>query len=64
MGNQPCVAFLGSSPKMVKPIKSGEKIPSITIDHGFNPIGKVNMADRTKGRKVIIMGLPGAFTPC
>ena len=45
-------------------IKVGDPIPSIIIDHGFNPIGKVNMAERTKGKKVVIMGLPGAFTPC
>lgn len=47
-----------------KTIAVGDKIPSITIDHGFNPIEKVNMAERTKGKKVIILGLPGAFTPC
>jgi len=46
-----------------RPIAVGDKIPSVTIDHGFNPIGKVNMAERTKGKNVIILGLPGAFTP-
>jgi 2-Cys peroxiredoxin 5 len=45
-------------------IKVGDKIPAITIDHGFNPINKVNMSERLQGKKVIIMGLPGAFTPC
>jgi 2-Cys peroxiredoxin 5 len=45
-------------------IAVGDKIPAITIDHGFNPIGKVNMSERLQGKKVIIMGLPGAFTPC
>jgi hypothetical protein len=45
-------------------IAKGGKIPAITIDHGFNPIGKVNMSERVKGKKVIILGLPGAFTPC
>jgi 2-Cys peroxiredoxin 5 len=68
-----CFAFLenpnaignGSSLKgAVSSIKAGDKVPSITIDQGFNPIGKVNMQERTKGRNVIIMGLPGAFTPC
>jgi peroxiredoxin len=29
---------------------------------GFPPDG-VNMAQRTKGKKTIIVGLPGAFTP-
>jgi len=54
-------------PKEKKPpkvIKVGDKIPAITIDEGFNPIGKVDMAEACKGKKVIILGLPGAFTPC
>merc|ERR1711920_968118 len=50
--------------KKVKVIKPGDKIPAITIDEGFNPIGKVDMAECTKGKKTIILGLPGAFTPC
>jgi 2-Cys peroxiredoxin 5 len=45
-------------------IAVGDKIPAITVDHEFNPIKKVNMAERLQGKKVIIMGLPGAFTPC
>lgn len=48
----------------MKTIAPGDKIPSVIVDHGFNPIQKVNMAERTKGRNVIILGLPGAFTPC
>jgi 2-Cys peroxiredoxin 5 len=54
-------------PKEKKPpkvIQVGDKIPSIEIDEGFNPIGKVDMAEATKGKKVIILGLPGAYTPC
>jgi len=50
--------------KKVKVIGVGDKIPAITIDEGFNPIGKVDMAEATAGKKVIILGLPGAFTPC
>jgi len=45
-------------------IAPGDQIPAITIDEGFNPIGKVDMAEVTAGKKTIIMGLPGAFTPC
>lgn len=48
----------------VKAIAPGDKIPSIIVDYGFNPIQKINMAERTKNRNVIIVGLPGAFTPC
>jgi peroxiredoxin len=47
-----------------KAITPGNEIPSVVLDHGFNPIQKVNLAERMKGRNVIIMGLPGAFTPC
>eukprot|EP00931_Biecheleriopsis_adriatica_P109872 TRINITY_DN8413_c0_g2_i1.p1 TRINITY_DN8413_c0_g2~~TRINITY_DN8413_c0_g2_i1.p1 ORF type:complete len:154 (+),score=52.68 TRINITY_DN8413_c0_g2_i1:49-462(+) len=50
--------------KPLKVIAPGDKIPAISIDEGFNPIGKVDMAEATKGKKIIILGLPGAFTPC
>jgi len=58
--------LLSPSSKLVqaKTIAPGDKIPSIVVDHGFAPIGKVNMAERCKGKTVIILGLPGAFTPC
>eukprot|EP00746_Dinoflagellata_sp_MGD_P160800 gnl/MRDRNA2_/MRDRNA2_87717_c0_seq1.p1 gnl/MRDRNA2_/MRDRNA2_87717_c0~~gnl/MRDRNA2_/MRDRNA2_87717_c0_seq1.p1 ORF type:complete len:126 (-),score=31.93 gnl/MRDRNA2_/MRDRNA2_87717_c0_seq1:869-1246(-) len=59
--------YLAGPPSKVvqaKTIAPGDKVPPIVIDHGFNPIGKVNMAERCKGKKVIILGLPGAFTPC
>jgi len=44
------------------PIKAGDKIPSIEFDFGFPP-EKINVAEYVKGKKVIILGLPGAFTP-
>jgi hypothetical protein len=40
----------------------GDKIPAIEVDFGFPP-EKVDMAARLKGKKTIIVGLPGAFTP-
>jgi len=46
------------------PVKVGDTMPSITLDEGFNPIKAVDIAERCKGKKVIILGLPGAFTPC
>ena len=42
----------------------GDKIPSIELDHGFADMVKVDLAERCAGRKVILLGLPGAFTPC
>lgn len=40
----------------------GDKVPSADLDFGFPPM-KVNVADRIKGKKVLLVGLPGAFTP-
>ena len=42
----------------------GDKIPGVELDHGFQDMVKVNLAERCAGRKVILLGLPGAFTPC
>jgi len=43
-------------------VNVGDKLPSIELDHGFPP-KKVNLAERAKGRNIILVGLPGAFTP-
>jgi len=58
----PCRCRLAATPPAF--VAVGDKIPSIELDHGFNDIGKVNLAERCAGRKVILLGLPGAFTPC
>ncbi|ODM99695.1 Peroxiredoxin-5, mitochondrial [Orchesella cincta] len=44
------------------PIKVGEKLPSVELFEG-NPGNKVNIADAVKGKRVVIFGVPGAFTP-
>jgi hypothetical protein len=44
------------------PLAVGSEIPSVPLDCGFPPT-KVNLAERTKGKRVIVVGLPGAFTP-
>jgi 2-Cys peroxiredoxin 5 len=44
------------------PINKGDKIPSVDLFEG-TPGNKVNIADAIKGKKVIIFGVPGAFTP-
>jgi peroxiredoxin len=53
------------------PIKPGERLPEGVVEE-FNetegpgcPVGpaKINVAEAAKGKKIIIIGLPGAFTP-
>mmetsp|Transcript_62313 Transcript_62313/g.114794 ORF Transcript_62313/g.114794 Transcript_62313/m.114794 type:complete len:107 (+) Transcript_62313:96-416(+) len=40
----------------------GSKLPPVEIQCGFPP-EPVNIAERTAGKRVILVGLPGAFTP-
>jgi len=64
-----CLFFLAATtsagrfgPPLAFAAKVGEKIPSVNLHSGFPP-EMVNVADYVKGRSVIIVGLPGAFTP-
>ena len=44
-------------------LKAGDTVPAgVTLDLGFPP-SKIDLAEHVKGKKVILMGLPGAFTP-
>ncbi|KAK7504281.1 hypothetical protein BaRGS_00004585 [Batillaria attramentaria] len=43
------------------PLKEGDKLPSVDLFEG-NPGKKVNTSELSKG-KVVIFGVPGAFTP-
>ena len=43
-------------------IKVGDTLPSVTLDFGFPP-EKINLLERSTGKNIILMGLPGAFTP-
>lgn len=40
----------------------GDKIPSVNLHEGFPP-DMVDAADYVKDKNMIIVGLPGAFTP-
>lgn len=46
----------------ISAIAVGDKVPSIDLDYGFPP-QKVNLAERVAGKNVILVSLPGAFTP-
>jgi len=44
-------------------VEIGYKIPADLELHSGFPPKKVNLAEYVAGRNVILMGLPGAFTP-
>merc|ERR1719153_1334186 len=44
------------------PVAVGDKIPSVDLFEG-SPENKVNLADLCAGKKVVVFGVPGAFTP-
>lgn len=44
-------------------IAEGDSLPSATLFQGFPDPKKIDIADYVKGKNVIIVGLPGAFTP-
>jgi peroxiredoxin len=44
-------------------IKVGESIPDDADLHFGFPPERINVKDRVAGKKVILLGLPGAFTP-
>lgn len=41
----------------------GDALPSVELFQGFPDPKKINIADYSKGKKMIVVGLPGAFTP-
>jgi len=43
-------------------VKCGDAIPEVELDKGFPP-EKVALKDLCQGKRVVLVGLPGAFTP-
>jgi peroxiredoxin len=39
------------------------KIPAVEVMQGFPDVKKINIAEYCADKNVIIVGLPGAFTP-
>ena len=45
-------------------IKAGDRVPDGTLmELGASGPAPVNVAEATKGKKIAIFGIPGAFTP-
>jgi len=55
-------ASAATSPSTTSTIRKGDKIPWVSLDWGFPP-QKVNLPKHCYERNVVIVGLPGAFTP-
>ena len=57
------LAMGNSAPAARAAIGKGAKLPgSVTLDKGFPP-SKVPLKELIGGKKVVMVGLPGAFTP-
>lgn len=54
------VDILRSFAKM--PVQVGDKIPDVDL-YENTPANKVNLAELSAGKRVILFGVPGAFTP-
>ena len=59
--------FAASAPRLVNTTTRsfaavGDMLPSVDLHQGFPP-KKHNLADFCKDKSVILVGLPGAFTP-
>lgn len=44
-------------------IKVGDRMPNVHLDNGFGNPKNLNLGEFLKGKKVVLVGLPGAFTP-
>jgi peroxiredoxin len=57
------VAFLAAFGSMAAAIDVGDTIPAdLTLHHGFPP-ESISLDGRLSGKNVLLIGLPGAFTP-
>ncbi|XP_060614387.2 peroxiredoxin-5, mitochondrial [Anolis sagrei] len=54
--------YFGTGAAAMAALKVGDKLPSVEVYEG-DPGAKVNIASLFKGKKGILFGVPGAFTP-
>merc|ERR1712223_1198427 len=59
---QKSIKSIHSSTISMAPVKVGDSVPSVDLFEGA-PDQKVNLADVCKDGKVVVFGVPGAFTP-
>lgn len=50
------------SARAAKAAKVGDSVPDVSLHKGFPP-EKVGFKELCEGKKVVLVGLPGAFTP-
>ena len=58
----PLARAFAKAAKMAAECKAGDKIASVHLTEG-TPATQVDLAELCKGKRVVIFGVPGAFTP-
>ena len=48
--------------KAMAQVEIGDKVPSVTLNEN-SPDTKIDLSEFCSGKKVVIFGVPGAFTP-
>jgi len=64
-GSRFCSALAASRPSIARrgfAASVGDSLPSVELHIGFPP-KKHNLADFAKDKSILLVGLPGAFTP-
>ncbi|XP_076971965.1 peroxiredoxin-5, mitochondrial [Tamandua tetradactyla] len=61
-GGGGCTCGFSSAAAAMAPIKVGDAIPPVEVFEG-EPGNKVNLAELYRGKKGVLFGVPGAFTP-
>ncbi|KAF4098490.1 peroxiredoxin-5, mitochondrial [Onychostoma macrolepis] len=57
-----CIRLLHSTRNASMPIQVGQHLPNVQVHEG-DPGNSISMAELFKGKKGVLFGVPGAFTP-